>query len=210
MKKIPVIFLCFIVILGFRTQEARNAQAEMNPYPRDSAPFQFAKRIAIDPAAGSRFRYEMAVSGDPAIDFSGLKFYGVAANGKKQLQSSRYQTVEKRTEQEWTIFTIEGTLPEGADAIWFYTAVTTPGVWYFDDISLYQERSPGTWKQLNIFNHSFEQQFTGSIAGFAVDKPVTGNPKITITDNMAKTGRHSLMITYSETKQSRGFAALKE
>jgi len=197
MKKIAAIFLILSIALTTTAQQ-------MQPLT-DS--FHFSKKIPVTPLDGRHFRYEMAVSTNASDDFTGLSFYGVAAQGDKAMTTHRFKTVEKRTEQDWTIFTIEGTLPADADAVWFYTSVTRPGTYYFDDLSLYIESSRGSWKQLNIINHSFEQSTGGELAGFAVRRSPAGNPKATLSEKVAKTGKFSLMITYRDTGAAPGFTA---
>lgn len=197
MKKIAAICLFLSITL---TTKAQQRQPVIDS-------FHFAKKIPVGLKEGRHFRYEMAVSTNASDDFAGLSFYGVAAKGNNAITTHRFKTVEKRTEQDWTIFTIEGILPGDADEVWFYTSVTKPGTYYFDDLSLYVESTRGSWKQLNIVNHSFEQSAGGEVAGFAVRQSPAGNPKAILSERVAKTGKFSLMITYIESKDATRFAA---
>jgi len=115
--------------------------------------------------------------------------------------SNKFLNIEKRTEQEWTVFTIVGQLPEGTSSIWFYTSVTQAGIYYFDDISLFVEASAGSWKQLSISNSSFEDRSPVMFAGYAVIQQKSGNPRTSLSEKIYKTGTHSLMITYSNEKE---------
>ncbi len=197
MKKIAAIFSLLCMALITNAQQAQPAT--------DS--FHFSKNIPVLPGEGRHFRYEMAVSSTTADNFAGLSFYGLATKGNKLLTSHTYKVAEQRTEQDWTILTIEGVLPSEADALCFFTRVSSPGTYYFDDLSLYLETARGNWKQHNIVNHSFEQLNGNGLADFAVKQSPAGNPKALISGKMAKTGRFSLMITYLPSKETPRFVA---
>lgn len=195
MKRIVTIFLLLIFSLTIQAQSVWTANHEK---------YQFAKKIPIRDLAGKSFRYEMAVSTGSSDTLSGLKFYGMAADKNDKLFNTRFLNIEKRIEQEWTIYTIVGQVPENAASIWFFTSVTATGTYYFDDISLFIQSYPGSWKQVNLDNPSFENKSSNKssevFSGYAVKNPKSGNPRTSLSEKVYKTGKYSLMITFSEAK----------
>jgi hypothetical protein len=184
MKRIVTIFLASVICLATNAQRARTADKES---------FQFAKKIVINSAGGQNFRYEMAVRSENGETVPDIRFFGSAADRDDQLISDKFIDIEKRTEQEWTIFTIVGRMPTNTASIWFFTSVTARGTYYFDDISFFVEHRPGSWRQVDIYNSSFEEKAPG-IAGFAIMNQKSGNPKTALSQKVFKTGRYSLMI----------------
>jgi hypothetical protein len=192
MKRIASIFLMLFVLTAVHAQSSLDFGRET---------FQFAKKIEISESAGKNFRYEMAVHSDNADSLGGIRFFGVATDVNEKSISDKFVNIEKRAEQEWTVFTIVGHLPKGTTSVSFYTSVTTAGTYYFDDISLFVETYPGTWKQLGVVNSSFEDRSPVMFAGYAVIQQKSGNPRTTLSEKIYKTGRHSLMISYSNEKE---------
>lgn len=192
MKRIVSISLILFIVTAIRAQSSKHAISEN---------FQFAKKVEISQSAGKNFRYEMAVHSDKPESLESVRFFGVATDANDKLISNKFLKIEKRTEQEWTVFTIVGQLPEGATSVWFYTSVTQAGTYYFDDISLFVEASPASWKQLSVSNSSFEDSSPVMFAGYAVTQQKSGNPRTTLSEKIYKTGTHSLMITYSNDKE---------
>jgi hypothetical protein len=142
----------------------------------------------------------MAVRSTGADKVRAVQFYGIAARKSGELFNDKLLQVEKRTEQDWTIFTLVGRFPEGATDMWFFTSVTSAGIYYFDDINLYIEEARGAWQQADVFNPSFEEKSTEQVAGYAIMNQKSGNPKTTLSQQVYKTGKSSLMITFSEEK----------
>jgi len=187
MKRILAIFLTLLAITAVQAQPGWTAKKEN---------FQFAKKVPVAQSAGKNFRYEMAVRSESIDTLTGVQFFGIATDRNDQLTSNKFSNIEKRTEQEWTIFTLVGTLPENAASIWFFTSVTSAGTYYFDDISFFLEMHPGAWKQLGIPNSSFEENTPEMFTGYAIMKQKSGNPITSLSEKIFKTGKRSLMITY--------------
>jgi hypothetical protein len=196
MKRIIFTFLVFLIVFSVTAQPAQIAEKEI---------FQFAKKVTINAPSGKNFRYEMAVRSETGDTVSGIRFFGAAADRNDKLFDNKFFQTEKRTEQEWTIYTIVGRMPENTASVWFYTSVTTTGTFYFDDISLFVESQPGAWKQLDIYNSSFEERSPGIVAGFAIMNQKSGNPKTALSQKIYKTGKYSLMVIYSAEKEPVGF-----
>ena len=188
MKRIAYIFLMLIIYTTIHAQEINHEK------------YQFAKKIPVSSLPGKSFRYEMAVSTGSSDTLSGLKFYGMAADKSDKLFNARFLNIEKRIEQEWTIYTIVGQVPENAASIWFFTSVTATGTYYFDDISLFIQPYPGSWKQVNLDNPSFENKSSEMFSGYAIKNPKSANPRTSLSEKVYKTGKYSLMITFSEEK----------
>ncbi|MHA4845427.1 hypothetical protein ACX0G7_14740 [Flavitalea antarctica] len=194
MKRIVSIFLFLVAFTQIKAQPSWTAIREN---------FQFAKKVEIKESAGKNFRYEMAIRSDGMDTLTGVRFFGAATDRNDNLISSKFVNIEKRTEQEWTIFTIVGQLPEKTSAVWFFTAVTATGTYYFDDISLFLETNPGSWKQLGIVNSSFEDSSPALFAGYSISQEKSGNPRTSLSEKIFKTVKHSLMITYTDEKEPR-------
>ena len=192
MKRIVPVFLLLFSFISSQAQPSWKAIREN---------FQFAKKVEIKESAGKNFRYEMAVRSEILDTLGGVRFFGAATDRNDNLISSKFVTIEKRTEQEWTIFTIVGQLPENTTAVWFFTSVTATGTYYFDDISLFLETQPGAWKQIGITNSSFEDSSPVLFAGYAIPDQKSNNPRTTLSEKIFKTGKHSLMIIYRDEKE---------
>ena len=198
MKRIVSIFLVLLCFIVSQAQPSGTAIREN---------FQFAKKVEIKEAAGKNFRYEMAVRSESLDTLGGVRFFGAATDRNDNLISSKFVHIEKRKEQEWTIFTIVGQIPEHTNSVWFFTSVTAPGTYYFDDISLFLETYPGSWKQLGITNSSFEDSSPVMFAGYAIPDQKSSNPKTTLSEKIYKTGSHSLMIKYTDEKEQKNLLA---
>jgi len=216
MKRIASIFLSLCVLNSAHAQNHLPAYfaepSSLNTMNAANAPeikekYQFAKKVALGDWAGHAFRYEMAVRSESNDSISGLQFFGAATDKNSNMLPDKFVTIEKRYEQEWTIFTIVGTLPKNTDYVWFFTSVTTSGTYYFDDISLFLENTPGSWKQQGVENASFEDNSNDRFAGYAVMNTGSGNPHTALSDKIFKTGKQSLMITYQEERQFKNVMA---
>ena len=149
----------------------------------------------------------MAVRSESLDTLGGVRFFGAATDRNDNIISSKFVNIEKRKEQEWTIFTIVGQIPEHTTSVWFFTSVTAAGTYYFDDISLFVENYPGSWKQLGISNSSFEDSSPVMFAGYAIPDQKSSNPKTTLSEKVYKTGSHSLMIKYTDEKEQKNLLA---
>jgi hypothetical protein len=198
MKRIVSIFLVLLCFIVSQAQPSRTAIREN---------FQFAKKVDIKESAGKNFRYEMAVRSESLDTLGGVRFFGVATDRNDNLISSKFVNIEKRKEQEWTIFTIVGQIPEHTTSVWFFTSVKAAGTYYFDDISLFLETYPGAWKQLGITNSSFEDSSPVLFAGYAIPDQKSNNPRTTLSKKIYKTGSHSLMIKYTDEKEQKNLLA---
>lgn len=187
MKRIVAIFLMLVSFIAAQAQPSLKAIREN---------FQFAKKVEIKECAGKNFRYEMAVRSENLDTLGGVQFFGAATDKNDNLINTRFVDIEKRTEQEWTILTIVGRLPENTTAVWFFTSVTSTGTYYFDDISLFLETRPGAWKQLGVSNSSFEDKSPVLFAGYAIPDQKSRNPRTSLSEKIYKTGKYSLKITY--------------
>ena len=143
---------------------------------------------------GKNFRYEIAVKASPEDTLSKVRIHGIAVGkGKEDYINSDY-TVESRKEQEWTIYTIVGKVQEDAWRLWFYAAVNGNGDFHFDDISFYIEQESGSWKQLPLFNASFEEKNRDIFTGYFVSKRNSVNTRTSLSKMVYKTGTHSLRV----------------
>jgi hypothetical protein len=152
--------------------------------------FYFIKEIAVSSYKEQNFRYEIAVQADNPAD---ITVQGVPnIQGKKDYQHSDFK-IETRREQEWIIYTVIGKVPANASGISFYAAVNK-GKFYFDDVSFYVEKAPGQWKQVRLYNHSFEETTPDIFAGYLVNKRESETLKTGLANDIYKTGNHSLFV----------------
>lgn len=185
MKKVfPVLFACLFALSAF-------AQNAVYHYPEE---FYFVKEVPVTAYAGKNFRYEIAVKSDPADTLSKVRIHGVnVGKGPDDFLNSDFK-VETRTEQEWTIYTVIGTVRPDAVRLWFYGAVNGNGKFYFDDLCFYVEDYAGHWKQVALFNHSFEEKSKNIFAGYYVSTRKSGSVRTGLTGEVAKTGQHALYV----------------
>jgi len=156
--------------------------------------FYFVKEVSVKELRGKNFRYEIAVKSNPADTLSKVRIHGIAVGkGKEDFINSDF-VVESRTEQEWTVYTVIGNIHQDAWKLWFYSAVNGNGDFHFDDISFYVEMVPGSWKQLSLYNASFEAKNKDIFAGYFVSKRTSANTKTSLSGDIYKTGSHSLRV----------------
>ena len=157
--------------------------------------FYFVKEVPVKDFHGKNFRYEIAVKAKPADTLSKVRIHGInVGKGKDDFINSDF-TVESRTEQEWTIYTIVGKVDQNATRLWFYTAVNGNGSFYFDDISFYIEQEPSQWKQLLLPNTSFESANKNIFDGYYVSKRGSKTLTTQVSNQVYKTGKRSLLVT---------------
>jgi len=177
--------LCFCCMTGF-------SQSQWYYYAEE---FYFVKEVPVKEFRGKNFRYEIAVKSNPFDTLSKIRVHGInVGKGKEEFIASDF-TVESRTEQDWTIYTVIGTVDENAFRLWFYTAVNGNGSFYFDDISFYIEQSPGQWKQLLLPNTSFESKSPNIFEGYYVSKRKSNTLNTELSKQVYKTGSRSLHVT---------------
>jgi len=168
------------------------AQQPVYHFPEE---FYFVKEVPATEFKGKNFRFEIAVKENPADSLSKVRIHGVnVGKGPDDFLKSEF-TVEKRIEQEWSIYTVVGTVRPDAARLWFYAAVNGNGSYYFDDLSFYIEESPGRWKQIGLFNHSFEEKGRNIFAGYYVSTRKSANVRTQLSNEVAKTGQHSLFVS---------------
>jgi hypothetical protein len=159
--------------------------------------FYFVKEISISNYKGKQFRYEIAVRSNPADTFSKIRIHGIASGkGREDFIKSNF-VVESRGEQEWTIYTVIGQVQEEAYKLLFYASVNGNGDFYFDDVNFYVEENPGKWKQLQLFNPSFEISKPDIFAGYYVSKRRSDGLSVHLSDKIFKTGNLSLNVRTS-------------
>lgn len=181
MKKVlSVLFAAACAISSFAQSEKQLLTQE----------FYFIKEVAVSTYTGQNFRYEIAVQTNNPAD---ITIQGIPhIQGKKEAQQSEFK-VETRKEQEWTIYTVIGTVPAKATGISFYAAVNK-GKFYFDDVSFYVEKAPSQWKQVRLYNHSFEETTPDIFAGYLVNKRESETLKTGLNNSVYKTGNYSLFV----------------
>lgn len=156
--------------------------------------FYFVKEIPALSLRGKQFRYEIAVRSNPADTLSKIRIHGIAAGkGSDDFIKSDYE-LETRSEQDWTVYTVVGKVDDAAYKLWFYAGVNGNGDFYFDDVNFYYEITPGKWKQLKLYNPSFEINAPDIFAGYFVSKRKSEKFRIRTNDEVFKTGRQSLNV----------------
>jgi hypothetical protein len=181
----PLFILCFIASFG---QSVSYHFAEE---------FYFVKEIAASSYKGKQFRYEIAVRSNPSDTFSKVRVHGIASGkGREDFIKSNF-ALESRREQEWTVYTIIGQVHEEASKLLFYTSVNGNGDFYFDDVNFYIEESVGKWKQVPVFNSSFEISKPNIFAGYYVSKRRSDGLSVHLSREVYRTGTLSLNVQTS-------------
>ncbi len=187
MKKISIIFFASVCVLASYAQ----TPVAWFHYAEE---FYFVKEVPTATLQGKNFRYEIAVKADPADTLSKVRIHGIGVGkGQDDFLNSHF-TIETRSEQEWTIYTVVGTVAPEAKKLWFYASVNGNGSFYFDDLSFYIEDDPGKWRQLSLFNASFEEKQNDIFAGYYVSKRRSPNVQTLLSKETAKTGQKSLLV----------------
>ena len=188
MKKIllfPILLLCFITSFG------------QSPLYSFAEEFYFVKEISVSSYWNKQFRYEIAVRSNPADTLSKIRIHGIAAGkGKEDFIKSNF-ALETRVEEDWTVYTIVGTVQEDAYRLLFYSSVNGNGDFYFDDVNFYIETFPGRWKQLELYNPSFEISKPDIFAGYSVSKRRSEGLRVHLSEYVYKTGHSSLNVKTS-------------
>lgn len=186
MKKVVTILFAGLFVFSSHAQTARFHFAEE---------FYFIKEVPVVNHAGKNFRFEIAVKADPADSLSKVRVHGIGVGkGQEDFLNSDF-TVESRVEQDWTIYTVVGKVRTDARRLWFYAAVNGNGSFYFDDLSFYMEEQAGQWKQLRLFNPSFEEKSADIFAGYFVSKRRSANLQTQLSQSIVKTGQRALLVT---------------
>lgn len=187
MKKISIIFFASVCALASYAQ----TPVAWFHYAEE---FYFVKEVPTASIQGKNFRYEIAVKADPADTLSKVRIHGIGVGkGQDDFLNSQF-TVETRSEQEWTIYTVVGSVAPEAKKLWFYASINGNGSFYFDDLSFYIEDDPGKWRQLSLFNASFEEKQNDIFAGYYVSKRRSPNVQTMLSKETAKTGQKSLLV----------------
>ncbi len=159
--------------------------------------FYFVKEISVINYHGKQFRYEIAVKADPSDTLSKVRIHGIASGkGKDDFIKSNF-VMETRIEQEWTVYTVIGKIEEGAHKLLFYASVNGNGDFYFDDINFYVEEMKARWKQVPLYNPSFEISKPDIFAGYYVSKRRANNLLVHLSGQIYKTGSQSLNVRTS-------------
>lgn len=187
MKKIALIFFATSCALISYAQ----TPASFFHYAEE---FYFVKEVPTASLQGKNFRYEIAVKADPTDTMSKVRIHGInVGRGQDDFINSHF-SLETRTEQEWTIYTVVGTVSPEAKKLFFYASINGNGSFYFDDLSFYIEETPGKWRQLTLYNPSFEEKQRDIFAGYYVSTRKSPNVQTMLSRETVKTGEKSLLV----------------
>lgn len=187
MKKIVIIFFTCVCALTAAAQTPAS-------WYHFAEEFYFVKEVPATGLQGRNFRYEIAVKADPTDTLSKVRIHGIGVGkGQEDFLNSNYR-VETRQEQEWMIYTVVGTVQPAAKKLWFYASVNGNGDFYFDDLSFYIEETAGKWRQLSLFNASFEEKKSDIFTGYYVSTRRSANVQTMLTREVVKTGEKSLLV----------------
>ena len=156
--------------------------------------FYFVKEVPVLGYRGKNFRFEIAVKANPSDTNSKAHIHGAAVGKRKEEVLDNNYKVETRTEQDWTIYTVVGKVDKDAWNLWIYAAVNGNGHFFFDDLNCYIETAPGRWKQLRLFNASFEEKSPNIFTGYFVKGNYSEKVRTAISSNVYKTGKRSLHV----------------
>ena len=155
----------------------------------------FVKEVPAKEFRGKPFRYQIAVKANAADTFSKVRINGVGVGkGQDDFLNNANFTKGYHAENGWTIYTINGTVPEQAWKLWFYSAVNGNGEFYFDNVGFWIQEE-GEWMEIELPNASFEQSHKNIFNGYYVSTRKTPNLKTAVSNNVAFHGDHSLHIS---------------
>ena len=181
-------------LLAFATSLALQsaAQNEWYYFPDE---IYFVKEVPAKEFRGKHFRYQIAVKANAADTFSKVRINGVGVGkGQDDFLNNANFTKGYHVENDWTIYTITGTVPEQAWKLWFYSAVNGNGEFYFDNIGFSIEED-GEWMEIELPNASFEQNNKNPFSGYYVSTRKTPHLKTSLSSEVSFHGDHSLHIS---------------
>ena len=187
MKKVLLLLLPLCCTL---LADAQNNQS--NFYYAEG--FYFVKEVPVLGYRGKNFRFEIAVKSNPSDTNSKAHIHGAAVGKTKEEILDNNYKIETRSEQDWTIYTVVGKVDKDAWNLWIYAAVNGNGHFFFDDLNCYVEIAPGRWKQLRLFNSSFEEKSPNIFTGYLVKGNYSEKVRTAISSNVFKTGKKSLHV----------------
>jgi hypothetical protein len=183
----PALLLAFALGLMLRLA----AQNEWYYFPDE---IYFVKEVPAKEFRGKHFKYEIAVKADAADTFSKVRINGVGVGkGPDDFLNNSAFTKGYYTENNWTVYTITGIVPEQAWKLWFYSAVNGNGNFYFDNISFFVEED-GEWLQVELPNESFEESGKNIFNGYYVSTRKSSHLKVDISRDLSFHGDCSLHI----------------
>jgi hypothetical protein len=181
-----------LFLLAFSLALKSSAQHEWYYFPDE---IYFVKEVSAKEFRGKNFRYQVAVKANASDTFSKVRINGVGVGkGVDDFLNNSNFTKGYRVENNWTIYTITGTVPEQAWKLWFYSAVNGNGDFYFDGLSFSVEED-GEWLEIELPNGSFEESAKNIFNGYYVSTRKSPNLKTRITKEAVFHGDYSLHIS---------------
>ena len=170
-----------------------SAQNEWYYFPDE---IYFVKEVSAKEFRGKHFRYEIAVKANAADTFSKVRINGVGVGKGADdfLNNSSFTKGYHRAENNWTVYTIEGIVPDQAWKLWFYSAVNGNGEFYFDNLTFSVEVD-GEWMEIELPNASFEESNKNIFNGYYVSTRKSSHLKTDITRGNSFHGDCALHIT---------------
>lgn len=186
MKKVlPIFFVCLCALTSFGQTRASYHYPEA---------FYFSKEVPVDYLGGVNFRYEIAVKAAPLDSLSKVSIHGVGFDKTRSELPGGDFKIETRQEQDWTIYTVIGKIDRNATKLGFYASVNGNGNFYFDDISFYLENKPGSWRQVSLYNSSFEEEDPDIFAGYSISRTKSNRVQTLISKDVVKSGHRALLV----------------
>ena len=168
------------------------AQNEWYYFPDE---IYFVKEIPAKEFRGKHFRYEIAVHANPADTFSKVRINGVGVGkGPEDFLNNSNFTKGYHVDNNWTVYTITGLVPDQAWKLWFYSAVNGNGEFYFDNIGFFIQEE-GEWIEIELPNTSFEENNKNIFEGFYVSTRKSAHLKTSISKDTSYHGDQSLHIS---------------
>ena len=181
-----------LLTLAFGLALKLSAQQEWYYFPDE---IYFVKEVPAKEFRGKHFRYQIAVKANASDTFSKVRINGVGVGkGPDDFLNNSNFTKGYSTENNWTIYTITGTVPDQAWKLWFYSAVNGNGEFFFDGISFSIEED-GEWMEIELPNSSFEESNKNIFNGYFVSTRKSSHLKTRVTREAAFHGDYSLHIS---------------
>jgi hypothetical protein len=177
----------------------------LKAFSQETPRFLLSKEINCVGETGRPYRFEIAVKSDISDLLSKMN---ISVKVENDISTRRldYKS-ETRKEQEWTVLTIIGVIPEKVSSLNFEFAILKRGTFYFDDINFYIKERTGQWKQAEIPNPSFEEE-AGALNGYNIQE-LSGRQSYETSTAIYKVGKRSLVVDLNEPKPAIKYDVLK-
>ena len=127
--------------------------------------FFFLPQVAVEQFQGRPYRYQVSIRYAPA-DTTAHVFIKAMQVGKNDYDFKKQDAAtEPILPAAWHTYAIQGQIAPGVKKLWFYSALSGNGTFFFDNLTLEVQQPNQTWQAVPIKNGDFEHSAT-PLAGY--------------------------------------------